>query len=208
MVYLKQILIIILFIISFLFLFALPILIINYRQRIFFSKIATKYHLKYESNKYKITRDFPIAKGYIGKKWIYIQASSLGSYTYNQNYDTHKFASPSILTGIQTNNKKINHFVLIQTKEILADEYVSTDNFYDYFTVEILPKEYQSKIFKNYIQQEIINYSKNKTLLNIMLDNGYLISTANYELTSTKRYKETVSKIELLKTISKQIDDN
>ena len=208
MVYLKQVLIIILFICSFLFLFALPVLIINYRQRVFFSKIATKYHLKQEYNKFKITRDFPVVKGYIGKYWVYIQATALGSYSYNQNYDTHKFASPSVLTGIQTNNKKLTHFVLLQTKEILADKYVSTDSFYDYFTVEVLPKEYQSKIFKNYIQQEIINCSKNKTLLNIILDNGYLKSTANYELTSTKRYEETVSKIELLKTISKQIDSN
>jgi len=196
----SQILMVIGFIVFFIGLLASPIIYINIKQRHYFKKFTTKYNLKIIPYKHIIIRDFPYAYGKIYNKNVFIDATTLGEYSYNVIFDTHHFSSPVIKLGVEFNNHDIKKIVLTQ-KKLFSSRYIS--EFDNYFTVEVKPEELKSKIFNNRTKQNIMNYSrKSQTYVNLFLDKGYLLSISNFELTNNKKYNKILDKFTLMMSIT------
>lgn len=196
----SQILVVIGFIVFFIGLLASPIIYINIKQKHYFKKFATKYNLKVKPSKHTIMRNFPYAYGKIHSKNVFIEATKLGKYSYNLIFKRAHYATPVIKLGVAFNDDTIKKIVLTQ-KKLFSSVYISA--FDNYFTVEVEPAEFQSKIFNNSTKQSIMNYSlKSQTYVNLFLDKGYLASISNFELTNTKKYNQILDKLNLILLIT------
>jgi len=195
-----QIILVVAFIVFFIALFASPIIYINIKQRKYFNQFAQKYYLQLAPRSHLIKRDFPLVKGTVDAKEVWIKATKLGEYSYNLVFNTQHYASPAIAIGVAFNKPKITK-VIIRQKELFAN--VSTSDFDKYFDVVIEPKTYKN-LFLNYdMKYKIMVYSKkNQSYFNLNLIDGFLISTLNFELISTEKYRNTVDRFQLLMALS------
>lgn len=199
----KAILSIIGFLAFFIGLLASPIIYINLKQRHYFKKLQTKYHLKLKPPKHYIIRDFPYVSGKINNQNVFIEATTLGQSYYNIHFNIYKFSSPVIIVGFEFNNQDIEKIALTQ-KDLCTSKDIS--DFDKYFTIEVKPEKFKSKVFNNITKQSIMDYShKSQTYVNLFLDKGYLLSVSNFELTTDKKYKMIIDKMGLVLSITNDI---
>jgi len=202
----KQIFILILFVAGFFLLIASPIIYINYKQKKYFKQLSKKFNLELHAKKLPIIRDFPYVDGVIDNRTVYIEASAIGEFRFDTHYETQTYASPSIRASVSINNKKIQGFLLNQTKEIPNDSKITPSDFNSYFNLVIIQDDKDSIIFRNDIKQKIIDCAKGSSLLNIGIQKGYLVSYSIFELTTLKKYNEIEKKLSLMLEIAKIID--
>ena len=197
-----QFLIIIIFITVFIGLLASPVIYINIKQNYYFKKLSKKLNLNLDSGKSIIKRNFPKVYGNFKNTPVYIQASVLGEYSFNTHYNTQKFASPIVVIAIKIHNPKIKKFKLIQLKEFDTQ---FTSNFDTYFDIDIENQEKTDVSLNNSIKQKIVNYAQKHPYFNIELKDGYLMSIANYELTSETNYLNILKQFSMVKYINDEI---
>ncbi len=201
--YIYQAFLIILFVVFFIGLFATPIIYINIKQKHYFKKLSKKFHLKYDGGNNIIRRNFPKVYGNLDKTPVLIQATGLGTYTHDAVNKTRSFASPVVLISLKINNPDIKTFKIYQLKTI---EKRFVTNFDHYFTSEIAYNNKNTGELDGSIKQEVLFYAeKNYPLFNIILQDGYLISIAHYELTSERKYRNLLAQIALVKYIHRQL---
>ncbi|MCF6183856.1 MAG: hypothetical protein L3J56_04365 [Bacteroidales bacterium] len=187
------------FLAFFIGLLASPIIYINIRQRYYFKKFSEKYYLKLAPRKHFIRRDFPYVSGKTGDKNVFVEATQLGNSYYNIAFDTYKYSSPVVIVGLEFNNHTAEKIVLTQ-KALCTNENIS--EFDKCFNVEIKPDSLKSEIFNNTTKQSIMNYSrKSQMYLNLFLEDGYLISILNFELTNNGKYEKLTDRFKLLVNI-------
>ena len=191
--------IILLFILVFFGLLASPMIYINSKQKQYFKKLSEQFNLNLDSGKNIFKRNLPRVYGNYNNTPVYFQASILGNYSYNTQYNTQKYASPVVVIGMKLKNLEIKRLKIIQ-KEELKTQFPS--NFNTYFDFDIEYKEKTEKIHLSDIKQKIIFYTKKHPYFNVELKNGYLISIANYELKNETNYLNLLEQFSMIEFIN------
>ena len=187
-----------------------PIMLImfitNKRQWKYFNMIAKKYNLEKQIGVKKITRDFPLVKGYINGKWTYVMATTVGKFEYSVNWNTIKYSTPITKIGVQLKNNNIKKLSLRNVKPLETGSEISVTEFNEYFELKIETQNDENLIFNDEPKQQIIEFYKKQKEIAIVYNEGSLLAYINYELKKEKLYNEAIEKIELLHKIVEQIE--
>lgn len=190
-----------LILIGFVLIMILPIIIlimvINKKQRLYFTKLSDKYGFTKDLGKQKFRRAYPLVKGYINKRWTYVLATASADRSMSSNGTRYRHPQTEIAVKIE--NSELKKFNIFRKKRVK-----STDlNFSDYFVVEM--NQSNTVNLSEEIMQAIINSAYKDDFGRVSLKDGYLVTYVYSEIIKEKRYKKVISYIELLHKIADEL---
>ena len=174
--------------------FVILYVILNKKQREFFTLIANKYSLKKDMGKQKIFRAFPVVKGYVNQRWTYVQATSSRSIS---TVSGTRAKSPVTQIGVKINNPNITHFIIKKQKRIKTKTAINIRDFELYFDIKIADSTNKEIYFDDSFKKMMIEYAKKIDFTYIYLENQFLISNIYIELKKQKYYEEALLRIEM-----------
>lgn len=177
--------------------------IINKKQRKYFALIAEKYNLEKDLGKQKLFKAFPLVKGYINKRWTYVQATKSRHTTYAAGGRSN---IPVTEIAVQLKIPEFTFFKISRIKKIRKKTIqIPISEFGDYYKVEVKHNNAKTIQIGNNFKEAILKYAVKFRFDYIYLSKDYIVSGIYAEFTKEEYYKEALLRIELQHEIANHL---